>query len=181
VFFPIFVLDDGSLLYSVMVNDLSDPGNGLWLMDAEGNATQLLGGADSDPYPGIEILDIRETSDGLLISAFSAYLAGSLGAEAAPAFLLDTASNAVTPLISDGVRPATPVRFSPDDAATLGVEWRDDEPHLIVRDATGASDLGVVEPTEAMLSRGYDWATNNLVLAPHIGTGGTLLTLTDAR
>jgi hypothetical protein len=179
VFFPIFVLDDGSLLYSVSVNDLSDRGNGIWLMDPAGESTQLLGGADSDTYPGVAIVDVRESGDGLLISGYSAYLAGRYGVEANPSFLLDTATGTLTPLgrDADTTRPATPVRFSPDETATVGVEWRADEPHLIVRDETGASDLGAIEPSHGMLSRGYDWATSNVILVPHLSGGGILLTV----
>ena len=57
-------LADGSVLYTIMVNDFSDPGNGIWLLDADGEMTHLMPGADDQDYPAPGIVDVRVTDDG---------------------------------------------------------------------------------------------------------------------
>ncbi|MDQ3657694.1 MAG: hypothetical protein M3457_21795 [Chloroflexota bacterium] len=72
----------------------------------------------------------------------------------------------------------TMVALSPDGTHLVGLEWRNDGTHLVIQDAAGSSDLGVVPGSPFALDRGPQWADNNTILVSNTsGKRATLLTV----
>ncbi len=179
VFFPMVSLADGSLLYSLVLSDLSEPDNGIWQLDTNGESVQIMDGSDGGDFPGPAIVDVLETEDGIIISGYSVFNQGQIGASEPTAFYLDVANGEIGPITSgeDSDVRASAVRFSPDGGSIIGLRWIDDDPHLIIEAETGAMDLGIFEGFRYGFSRGADWATNNTIFVSNTDGGGTLLTV----
>lgn len=180
---PVFPLADGAVLYSVFVNEFEDPGNGLWRLDptGDGDAEQLVPGAEGERFPIPAITDVREDGAGTVISGYSRVLANDILGDEPIAFELDLASGTVTPSGPSG-EPGTyqtPFTYAPDGTSRIAIESRQTERHPVITDADGVKlDLGVHHGGQFANSRGIDWAANNTILL--VGAAGepaTLLTV----
>jgi WD40 repeat protein len=173
---PIFSLRDGSVLFSITMYDESDPANGIWLLNPQGETQQLLA-STSDDLVNVKMVRVVEAGTSTLVSA--AGLSAEL--DESVALLLNVGTGTVTP-VDDPV-----VGFSPDGESMLA--WTENENGTEILTITDTSG-GVTEVNAGRdLSRGgwrgYDWATNNRILIPIGKTlyndgGGLLVTVQRA-
>jgi len=175
---PLFPLKDGSLLYSVYVNESDDPGNGIWRLDPEGEATQTLPGAMNETFPIPALVDVREDESGTIASGYSRRLA-TQGTVVSPiAFTLDIATGAAGFVEIDGPIGTwvTPFRWAPDGVSTIAIESRQTVRYLVITGPDGGTlDLDIHEGGRYVNSRGIDWASNDTILMPEFASGGLLL------
>jgi len=152
---PMFSLRDGSLLYAVTSGNLDHPDNGMWHLDASGEARQILPGLPTDAFPHPAIFDVVETESGIRIS----------GASIRPNSLFDPTSF----VLDLGSGELTPYHFA----------------HAVVLLGPEASVTALPEPEEFApdsfdLRRAPDWAANNTILVSGFSPGGYLITVEPA-
>lgn len=174
---PIFVLADGTVLYTVASYEIGDDTNGVWRLDPDGEATQVMTAGPTDPFPVPTLVDVRESAAGTVATGFSRNPPDIFGPFA---FTLDVDTGELTPAAFDpatGTQPIA-VTFEPDGTSALALVLVAGAPHLVVTNPDGSTaDLGEVEPGPWSLDRGIDWAANDTLLVPHHEGGGTLLTV----
>ena len=174
-------LGNGKIVYTINHPKQTEPTNGVWLADSNGqNAKQLL---VPDQQLGAPILtDVSAKGDRALIW-YTGGAQGALKPNVSYFALLDLNSGQAIPLKPSGeFTGLANAAFSPDGSKIVYV-YRDTnkQAHLVVRDASGKTDNDLFS-TSAPLGysdylQGLDW-TNNDTLYAATGPGfGTLLTL----
>ncbi len=177
---PMLALSDGSILYTEWVGDSEDPGNGIWLLDADGVATQLAPGAAGEQFPAAALTDVRETGSGVLASGYSRQLGAEMLVVGPISFELDVTTGKVEPVsVEDEVSGyMSPFSYSPDGGSAVSLEVSDDELRVVITGADGeVLDLGEFEGGRQINSRGLDWAANDTILIPDFAHGGTLVSV----
>ncbi len=177
-------LGNGKIVYTINHPKQSEPTNGIWLADSNGqNAKQLLA---PDQQLGAPFLaDVSAKGDHALVFysgalQYAAHLNVSYWA------LLDLTSDQTVPLkpAAEFLGPANAV-FSPDGSKILFVyRALDKQVYLVVRDVQSEVDSTVLTQSEFLGAtndspmQGLDWVNNDTVYAVAPGPGfGTLLTL----
>ncbi|CAG0928308.1 hypothetical protein TFLX_00833 [Thermoflexales bacterium] len=177
-------LGNNKLVYTVLHPKLSEPANGIWLADSNGqNARQLLA---PDPKIGPPALaDVSPKSDYALV--WYPMFAGQYGAESNVTWfaLLDLNKGESVPLKPAGefMSPAN-ARFSPD-GSKLAYVYRtlDKQVNLVIRDVqSGAENTvltqsGILGANTESPMQGLDWANNDTLYAATGPGVGVLLTL----
>ena len=178
-------LSTGKIVYTVYYPKQTEPTNGVWLADRNGqNAKQLLA---PDPQLGVPILaDVSAKGDRALIWYIGAAQYGAKPNVAWVA-LLDLNNGETVPL-----KPAveflgpTNAAFSPDGSKIIYVyrSIADGQTLLAVRDVQGGVDNNILTQSESLGTttespmQGLNWVNNDTVYAAGPGPGfGTLLTL----
>lgn len=177
---PIFPLADGSVLYSVAVTFVYEPVNGIWRLDPDGEAVQLMPGARDEALPLATLVDVREEPSGTIVSGYSRTLAEEPPGGEPYAFELDVDRGTVSPVGPSGEPGAfqTAFAYAPDGASTIAFEVSGGERRLVITGADGTRlDLGAFEFGPLANSRGIAWAANDTILVPGVRSGGVLLTV----
>ena len=80
----------------------------------------------------------------------------------------------------DGLADAvSPPSFAPDGTSTIGLEWKGDVAHLVIRNGTSAADLGAFDAVAQAFDRGIEWSATNTILVVDVDGNGTVLTVTQ--
>lgn len=146
---PMHSLADGSLLYAFSPPDIDAPEAGLWLLDAAGEARQILAGPAESSYPMPAIADVAEKAEGTVIAGYSQLAMGQVGASAPIAFLLDLDSGQTEPLLhpEDENVLLGPAGFAPDGSTLIASSLNADADEVLVVVAGEAAQVMSLGPS----------------------------------
>lgn len=175
-------LSNGRIVYTVFQRTLTDPANGVWIADSNGqNAKQLV--SIIDPQLGAPILGDLSAKGDRALMWYSNALQFAARPNVSYFALLDLNSGQTTELKPQGeFTSLANAAFSPDGSKILYV-YRDasQQTHLVVRDAPSTTDHDLYSTStpfglnEAM--QGLYWASNDTVYAATSPGSGILFTL----
>ena len=173
-----FHLSDGSLLYAV-TSTSDHPEQGLWLLEVNGAARQIL------PGRGMPVIaDVVETENGTLISGFSLPAIFQLGPDEPFSFVLELESGEMTPLVhpDDETTLLYPAGFSPGGSSTISVTWNPLVLPAVVVLGPEVSETPLPESVDIAhgslaLQRAPDWVGNNTILVSGFSNGAFLITV----
>jgi WD40 repeat protein len=172
---PMFVLTDGSVVYTLSIEESDDPDNGIWLLDTGGMSSQLVAGNVDAEFPHPFVVDVFEGETGTMLSGNT-----DLGSGHGMAFVVDLATGTVIPA-DGGEGNRTRSRSFGPDGSLIGAVLIGEETHLMTTNPDGAtSDLGtfaIEDVGRYVFDRGLDWNAANTVLLPGFQGGGILLTV----
>jgi dipeptidyl aminopeptidase/acylaminoacyl peptidase len=179
--------DGTRLAYSLHEPDPDHPGNGIWLMDADGTGRHLLAGRTDVELGAPAVAQISRAGDRLL--AWYPVAAMRYSGPDALALIDMTTGDATSLGIDDADSPVAAITlatFSPDGSALLEVTTRTNPDHQVrIRDLASGTVMPLLpEGLESAGPPQYGmmptWATNGTVLITGGGdlSGATLLTLT---
>jgi len=176
-------LGNGKIVYTINHPKQTEPTNGVWIADSNGqNAKQLL---VPDQQLGAPVLaDVSAKGDRALIW-YTGGAQGALKLNVSYFALLDLSSGQTTSLKPQGeFTGLVNAAFSPDGSKVLCV-YRDTnkQVHLVVRDVQSEVDNSVLTQSGSLGATtdspvlGFDWANNDTLYAATGPGFGTLLTL----